>query len=1566
MIFKALEDEAGKTSFKLAAIFSRAKEDIDIILSKPPAISNFDFSDGFEESLKRDISAIEEYKSKVHDGMSESEAMASSFREASAAAREYAESTNFANINIDEFTNKQRTAQVSTLAQNKSWSNVNTLISEYNTGLTRCGLSQEEYLSAIKQTNPQLAKYLANVQSGNASVRGYIGSLIGAKAATIGLQIATAALNAAISFGISIAISAVVSLFDDLMHREEKIIEKSEKARETIQSLTDEFKEDSKTVEDISERYAKLAQKVGDLGKATQNKGSLTTDEYEEFLDLSNQLAEVFPTLTKGYDDNGNAILNLSGDVNTIVKSLDDLIERQKQLTNQEIVKQLPDLYRGFTINVSKARDEVKRAKAEFEKIDQSYKNLLKYGTDTKAFDTTGWYKDEYGNRIMQMSEYISMAKELGLEVKESNIMVKNEFGGNTYAGKLVEIIGDVDDIATSKLEKARENLSYAKQKLEAELSSIGTYMNTWLQNEWMYISINDKGIQSAVQEMLLSFDPSNLPDDVDADNWDAVSEWIRKNILFSIKNIDDDEITEAISELFNNNNLSLNEINTFIDKIKGYFGEDSPVYLFIKPKIDELNVGNDYAKEVKRILQDEFDDKVNDLSLDDLEIASNLEIPDGTLLSWDELLERIQSVKEETGGAKESVSGFIEVLSSVNELKAGLDELDKIYADIINGEDFDYSALISDDFANKFKDCDEAYQAFIEKIANSPNDIKACQSAFDDLITTYIDQSGILNNLTDETRNVAVAMLEQMGVANAEAIVDKALAVDKAKLKLASEDLAVSTWEEASAKLSASNASDVEKQALAELLIEKLKQNNNKIDTKDECGQLLSMANTARAATTDIERLTIAMALFNRAEALSKEASNMYKTEGDSRRYQKLDSQAKTDLKSAQALANKPISFKKINAKDYVVNYTGGSATKSARSSAAKTANKSSSSSNKKSNKSSSSSNKTSNKSSSSSSKEETWFDKQYKQHKHLVAMEQETDEAYYKWLNSAMRKAYNSGIIELDDFRKYQEEVFSGLRALFKDHLNDVEHEIKMRENYDGEAKKIISLYKTLISKVEAEIAAARKQGLTNNDDYIQELQDKWISYSNSIKDIQDDITNAAKDALDDLVDYRIDMIKKDVEREKDALGEKLDNLKEFYDKQKKMLQDAADEEKYLDEQSEKRKSVTDIQSQLQALEYDESAWAKKRKLELNQQLADAKKDLNDFEKEHALDLALDAIDAAYDAQETQIKEEMDALEEKLNDPSALYNQALTDIKNNSKNQLYYTMLMYNRQYGSGKDSDINEKWEKAYGALDEYQKLFGKAYENVTLKNETGYKPNTGWNKAPVSGAKASNKTSSNSSSKTSSNSSSKTSSNSSSKKSTPKLDNDTKRKVAAAIWNGGYGWGKNPERAKRLTEVFGSNNGIQDLVSKGVGRNDKAPGKSYTYLNMRKKFKGYASGTHSAIAGLHAIDELGTETIFQSADGTKYKMFTGGEKVLNAKASDFLFDFANHGGEIIEKFIRSVFGGATNNIKPLVNANNIDMGDIIIQGNTNKATVSEIRRAQRDSLETMLKELTKLNK
>lgn len=597
-----------------------------------------------------------------------------------------------------------------------------------------------------------------------------------------------------------------------------------------------------------------------------------------------------------------------------------------------------------------------------------------------------------------------------------------------------------------------------------------------------------------------------------------------------------------------------------------------------------------------------------------------------------------------------------------------------------------------------------------------------------------------------------------------------------------------------------------------------------------------------------------------------------------------------------------------------------------------------------------------TNNSSNSVATDDESWFERQYKDHNHWLEMDKENTEDYLKWLDDAYQRAYAEGIIDLDEYYKYQEEVYRGSQDLLKDYLNDIDHEISILEAGVGNSDEIINLALQAIQKIEKELAAARAAGLDENGDYIQYLEQQWLNYSQTVSGLREDAESEAKDSVDDLVEYRIKMLKQDIENQKDALNEKLDDLQEFYDKQRKMLQDQYDEEKYLDEQNEKRKSVTDIQSELAMLEHDDSAWAQKRKLELQAELADAQKELNDFEKDHALDSALDLLDSQQEAQEQQIQAQIDALDEKLNDPHALYNQALADIKNNTL-ALYNEFIAYNRKNGTGNDEDVSDMWEEAYIADLEYQDTHnGEHLDGIAIGNYTGYE-------RPVSETppQATPDTSTSQES-TSAKEQEKTAE-------TPKLTDEVKKKVAAAIWNGGYGWGNGADRINRLTEVFGANNGIQDLVNKGVGKSGVSLTSEYTYANMRKKFKGYASGTSKATPGWHELFEGDLdEYIFTSGDGSRYRMFSGlGDKVLNGEATSFLYDFANSGGAILTKMLSDLLGRTKfNNISQPVQAIEIHAGDINIQGAATEHTVSEIRRAQRENLKYVITEFNKLNK
>lgn len=594
---------------------------------------------------------------------------------------------------------------------------------------------------------------------------------------------------------------------------------------------------------------------------------------------------------------------------------------------------------------------------------------------------------------------------------------------------------------------------------------------------------------------------------------------------------------------------------------------------------------------------------------------------------------------------------------------------------------------------------------------------------------------------------------------------------------------------------------------------------------------------------------------------------------------------------------------------------------------------------------------------SSSSDDDGDNWFEIAYAKYNNLLNLELLSQEEYLAWLNDAYKQAYDEQIITLNDFYQYQEEVFDGLRELFDDYLGDTEHEISMRSNYDTETKKIISLYEEMVEAVEEEIAFAYAYGLSETDEYIQELQSKWQDYVSSMEDIYEEITDTAKDAMDTLIDYQLDMIEQSINDEIDALDERLNALSDFYDEQKELLQDAADEEDYLEEQAEKRDTVADLESAIEQLKYDDSAWAQSRVLELEEELAEAQKELDDFEEDYALELAIDAIDEAYNAQEALITAEMDALEDKLNDPELLFNQALSAIQTSTEG-LYEEMLEYNRNYGTGNDEDVTDIYEEAYAALEAYKDLYGEYYNGVVLTNSTGYTSSDSWDDESIS---SSGTTSSSSTSSSSSSSSSSTgSTTSSTTSSSPSLSTGSSITVKSTATN------------------FSSKSGSVAMASfvpggsytvYGTSGSEVLIGKNGVYTGWINKtdIVGYASGTSAATPGLHTVDEEGAEYVFSSSDGSNYRVFSGGEKVLNANATDFLYKFANSGGNILDEIISGAFGSSLfEKITPSVSSNEITMGDIIVTGNADSKTVSEIRREQRASVKTMLEEFAKLQK
>lgn len=390
----------------------------------------------------------------------------------------------------------------------------------------------------------------------------------------------------------ALALCGSVALLNKIKHEKaaKAIKEAYEKSQKAVDEINNTCSTNTSQTKKISKEYAELAQ---DVDLITNKNKNLSPEKYERFLELSNQLSKLYPSLTKNYDDNGIAILNLSGNVDTIVSSLDALIERQRALANQEIVKQIPDLFAGFSNSIIDYKEQLDDAEKERNKIKKAYEEIEKYGIYS-AFDLNGSAKDVNGNPVgLKLGQYINLLKKLGITVKQ--ITLKDNLGQAIGyklelkdGGELPNLSG-IYDTYISQYNKATNDIKYAKQQLQAETSSISQYLNTWLQTEFSYNQIEDDGLQKAIQEILFNFDWSLLPKSIDKNDWESVSEYLRRNILFAINNVQEyKDISTALSKIYTDTELTPNEKENYIKQVQEYFGNDHIISISLQPKLEE------------------------------------------------------------------------------------------------------------------------------------------------------------------------------------------------------------------------------------------------------------------------------------------------------------------------------------------------------------------------------------------------------------------------------------------------------------------------------------------------------------------------------------------------------------------------------------------------------------------------------------------------------------------------------------------------------------------------------------------------------------------------------------------------------------------------------------------------------------------------------------------------------------------------------------------------------------------------------------------------------------------
>ena len=545
-------------------------------------------------------------------------------------------------------------------------------------------------------------QFVTALGGAQAPVEGLTGKLIAQKVATVGLNVATSLLTGALVMLAGAAISAAFSAISDLIHADEIAIQKGEEAAAKIKEISNAYQDVSKTVKDSGSRFAELSQHVDQL---TGKNIDLSTEEYQEYLNISNELAETFPTLSRIYDENGNAIVGLNGNVQSITASLEELLNVERELAHQEISENLGDVYKGVKTKASQYKEEA-----------DAYRKLL------DSTDTSSWLTVD-GNYIFINSDGADLEtmnvragaiedvlKSQGV-LHDSPIAEYNDDGMSLK--RYTYYIAPGQDVSSRDLMSMFTNAQVGYEKSVASYNSEWTKyaseLNRYFSTDSNFLMLGDS-LSGAVQQMINGLDYKTLNNGEPFGTNDDVVKYIENSVIEPIKDLSPDaqkaitellslpasgsgkrdiikranEIADSLSEVFKNATeggiagvqSSDQLLHLFgLDKILSQYAEDiknSPVTKEME-KIKK-NFSDMYSSKGGRSgARKNFENWIDSLSDQDQDIvytiSLNTDTAEWTLSDWKASLEEVKGDSElledalrKVQVAKDAASGVINI----------------------------------------------------------------------------------------------------------------------------------------------------------------------------------------------------------------------------------------------------------------------------------------------------------------------------------------------------------------------------------------------------------------------------------------------------------------------------------------------------------------------------------------------------------------------------------------------------------------------------------------------------------------------------------------------------------------------------------------------------------------------------------------------------------------------------------------------------------------------------------------------------------------------------------------
>ena len=832
-------------------------------------------------------------------------------------------------------------------------------IKAYNKQIDNCVTSQTAFNRTMLNTSKEAQNVVAAANGNKVALDGLTKS---SKAAELGMKALAMAGNMLLIYALTSAVDIIY-----------KCATASDRLAESAAQMGSEFVSTKSDISDYKTKIKELYQTIND-----------DTSSYEDTYNARQELLKIQDEMIDKFGDEADAVKLVTDAINGQTDSLDTLTQDKWQETvnafNSDRGKGWTEKVADAFANIGHGNN-FQRMIDEMEDTEVTFHMIPMYGDDTYE-EFSKKLKEDFGADITrtERDDAITLSGDLDTIYKQL-LNIQTLAKGMGIDDTFLNDLGNQADEAKSKLDEYQEMYSqhvlydkiFNSEDYEKSFDEINKayekYQDAFASGDEESIEKAKQNYAEIVQSATKGLDDQSVIDYFNSmypDLQEVVGGWEFEVKFKAAVDDDSDDFEKGVQD-------AVNKFDT-IEDIKNYnpkvaTDEQKDAYLQLKQYADEYGLTLDQLIDklvqlgllqsqsksdllnklipskssptagVASVLTDTMDGVdadeatkwVESLTEEEAKLANSKDFENaleeqkkklnGASLSADDYAAALQAVKDKQNeNSEETPISFTEAISQVQALSEGLDQLDKIYADVYNKEDFDWSSILNnDDFKEQFgslknttEEYANAYNNFIKTVSNSPSDLSACQSAFDNLASAYIYNSDALKNVTEETKTATVAMLEQMGVANASEIVDYQLAASKEYAAQTGRDLKNATLEELVAFAQEADMSDVTKASLASYIAEKIRAASITITTSADIANLTALCSQLGVAGTALQQ-------FARLKAIAMDTSGKY-TDG----YKEYATTAADQI--LQNAVNKA-----TNAYKPQVNYSGGVSTKSA-----------------------------------------------------------------------------------------------------------------------------------------------------------------------------------------------------------------------------------------------------------------------------------------------------------------------------------------------------------------------------------------------------------------------------------------------------------------------------------------------------------------------------------------------------------------------------------------------------------------------------------------------------------